>query len=369
MSRKLVERVSRVVDRRAGRRGFLRSSAMAATAMAVAPVAYAMRPTTAEAAIVLCKGHQCNPGALCCDNWSEFCCKITGENLCPPGTIVAGWWKADGSGFCDLNGPRPRYYLDCNFTCDEGCRCSSSGFCDRGCTPARCQCHGGCDTRKSECLRFRYGQCNQDVCVGQLKCRIVTCVPPWKWDPACATSPVLSSPGTRWHDRPCLHEGFTDIPPLAFYAEAVMFSCWIALDDTTASGGTLEIARGSHRWPAGADRMGEFHAPEDYRATVTAAAQRAQIAELDIAAMEVPAGGGSFHHGWAWHGSGPNRSGPHRRSLVLHCASSEARFNRAGFGEGNGPVYSRYARLADDEMDENHFPILWRADGYRTPGI
>ena len=44
MSRKLVERVSRVVDRRAGRRGFLRSSAMAATAMAVAPVAYAMRP-------------------------------------------------------------------------------------------------------------------------------------------------------------------------------------------------------------------------------------------------------------------------------------------------------------------------------------
>ncbi len=156
---------------------------------------------------------------------------------------------------------------------------------------------------------------------------------------------------------------------LAWYTPTEMFSCWIALDDTTADGGTLEIARGSHRWPTAADRMGEFHAPEDYRATVTAAAQRAQIAELDIAAMEVPAGGGSFHHGWAWHGSGPNRSGPHRRSLVLHCASSEARFNRAGFGEGNGPVYSRYARLTDDEMDENHFPILWRSDGYRTPGI
>ena len=237
MSRKLVERVSRVVDRRAGRRGFLRSSAMAATAMAVAPVAYAMRPTTAEAAIVLCKGHQCSPGALCCDNWSEFCCKITGENLCPPGTIVAGWWKADGSGFCDLNGPRPRYYLDCNFTCDEGCRCSSSGFCDRGCTAARCQCHGGCDTRKSECIRFRYGQCNQDVCVGQLKCRIVTCVPPWKWDPACATSPVLSSPSTRFHDRPCLHEGFTDIPPLAFYAEAVE---WMA-DEGITTGMTDDL--------------------------------------------------------------------------------------------------------------------------------
>lgn len=230
MSRKLVERVSRVVDRRAGRRGFLRSSAMAATAMAVAPVAYAIRPTTAEAAIVVCKGHRCNPDALCCDPYSEFCCKLTGENLCPPNTIVAGWWKVDDSDFCDLNGPSPRYYLDCNFTCDDECSCGSSGFCDRGCTPARCQCSGGCDTRKSECTRFRYGQCNQGVCVGPLMCRIVTCVPPWKWDPACATSPVLSDPGTRWHDRPCLHDGFNDIAPRAYYAEAVK---WMAAEGIT----------------------------------------------------------------------------------------------------------------------------------------
>jgi len=155
---------------------------------------------------------------------------------------------------------------------------------------------------------------------------------------------------------------------LAWYTPTEMLSCWIALDDTAAAGGTMELARGSHGWSTGADPMGEFHDPEDYRATVRAAAAAAGV-ELDIAAVEVAAGGGAFHHGWTWHGSGPNRSGRHRRSLVLHCASSEARFDRAGFGEGNGPVYSRYARLADDEMDENHFPILWRSDGYRTPGI
>ena len=155
---------------------------------------------------------------------------------------------------------------------------------------------------------------------------------------------------------------------LAWYTPRQMFSCWIALDDTTATGGTLELARGPHRWPADTDPMGEFHAPDDYQATVSAAAA-AVGAVLDVVPMEVASGGGAFHHGWAWHGSGPNRSGRHRRSLVLHCASSEARFNRAGFGEGNGPVYSRYARLAGDEMDENHFPILWREDGYRTPGI
>ncbi|WP_420443572.1 phytanoyl-CoA dioxygenase family protein [Candidatus Poriferisodalis sp.] len=155
---------------------------------------------------------------------------------------------------------------------------------------------------------------------------------------------------------------------LAWYTPTEMFSCWIALDDTVAGGGTLEIARGSHRWPTAGDLFGEFHAPDDYRAPVAAAADAAGV-ELDIAPVEVSAGGGSFHHGWAWHGSGPNNSGRHRRALVLHCASSEARFNRDGFGQGNGPIYSRYARLTDDEMDENHFPILWRNDGYRSPGI
>ena len=155
---------------------------------------------------------------------------------------------------------------------------------------------------------------------------------------------------------------------LSWYTPTEMFSCWIALDHTVAGGGTLEIARGSHRWPTEADPFGEFHAPDDYRATVTTAAQAAGT-KLDIAPVEVPAAGGSFHHGWAWHGSGPNQSSQHRRALVLHCATSEARFNRGGFAQGNGPIYSRYARLTDDEMDENHFPILWRNDGYRSPGI
>ncbi len=155
---------------------------------------------------------------------------------------------------------------------------------------------------------------------------------------------------------------------LGWYTPREMCSCWIALDDTSASGGTLELARGSHRWPPSTGPVGEFHAPDDYRAAVNAASTGAE-AELEIVALEMRSGSAAFHHGWVWHGSGPNRSGSDRRSLVLHCASSEARFCRAGFGTGNGPVYTRYARLCDDEMDENHFPILWRRDGYRTAGI
>ena len=155
---------------------------------------------------------------------------------------------------------------------------------------------------------------------------------------------------------------------LAWYTPQEMFSCWIALDDTTESGGTLEVARGSHLWPTGADPVSEFHAPADYQRAGTLAAQAAGR-QLEVVALTVPAGTAVFHHGWTWHGSGANRSRAHRRSLVLHCASSEARFHRPGFGSGNGPVYTRYARLTGDVMDENYFPILWRSDGYRTPGL
>ena len=37
--------------------------------------------------------------------------------------------------------------------------------------------------------------------------------------------------------------------------------------------------------------------------------------------------------------------------------------------QGTGHIYSRYKRLADNIIDENYFPILWRNDGYHTPAI
>ena len=155
---------------------------------------------------------------------------------------------------------------------------------------------------------------------------------------------------------------------LPWYRPQEMATCWMALDDTSAAGGTAEFARGSHCWPHQGDPDGEFHAPQNHRATVVEAAAR-HGAHLDIVPVEVDAGGGSFHHGWTWHGSGANDTGTDRRALVLHCANSGARFHRPGFGEGNGPIYSRYAQPDDDAMDEAHFPILWREDGYRTPGL
>lgn len=223
MSTRLVDRVSRLVDRNSSRRGFLTSSAMGATALAVAPAAFALKPTSAYAAICSCAGTACDCNSACCDGYTDFCCLLTGDNLCPPGTLVAGWWKADGSGLCDIDGARkPRYYLDCNSVCAPGCGCGGGGICAPECSGGgACRCAAGCDSRKVDCTRFRYGQCNREVpCVGPITCRIVTCVPPWLWDGECGAASATDN-ATRLHDRPCLHEGFTDIPPPAHYREPV----------------------------------------------------------------------------------------------------------------------------------------------------
>lgn len=154
---------------------------------------------------------------------------------------------------------------------------------------------------------------------------------------------------------------------LSWFTPPDLLTCWIALDDTLASGGTIEFVRGSHKWQLSGPE-GEFHAPKDYRMPMEKAAQLAG-AKPEICYVEVAAGGGSFHHGWTWHGSGQNTSANPRRALVVHAMRSEVEYVPENFDQGIGPIYSRYKRLADNGLDENYFPITWREDGYRTPGI
>ena len=140
-----------------------------------------------------------------------------------------------------------------------------------------------------------------------------------------------------------------------------MVSCWIALDDTTAAGGTVEYVRGSHRWIL-APMNENFHAPDDPLADMHQAAERANVNNPEIVAIEVPAGSCVFHHGHTWHGSRVNTMQQPRRSIVAHCMSSDARFSETY----SGKIYSRYKRFGSSEMDESFFPILWREDGYRS---
>ena len=141
-----------------------------------------------------------------------------------------------------------------------------------------------------------------------------------------------------------------------------MTTCWMALDDTAADTGTIYYVRGSHRWPH-ADRGGSFHAPEDWLGHARDSAPAG--VELELVPIEVPAGGAAFHDGWTFHGSPPNeRADAQRRSIISHLITTDTRWNPAH----NHPIYSRYRRPGEVEMDEAFFPILWR-DGYRTPWL
>lgn len=146
-----------------------------------------------------------------------------------------------------------------------------------------------------------------------------------------------------------------------------LVSCWVALDQTSAEGGTLVYIKGSHTWGEARPIM-QFHGPEDDLKEVREWAETHGF-ELELVPVVVPPGGGAFHDGWLWHGSRINQADVPRRALAAHFFQDDIRFNPQKLGIGNGPMYGRYRKLGSNEVDEGYFPITWRADGYRTPGL
>ena len=179
----------RVVDKAAGmlagrgstRRRFLYRLAVIGSALAVDPLRFLTRPTPAYASV-------CGSGNGCSAGWSVFCCTINkGANTCPDGSFVAGWWKVNASAFCLGS---PRYYIDCNRTPGSSCNCRCNSI--------------GCDHRRVCCNVFRYGQCNTQIGgVTEVVCRLITCTPPWQWDPSCGRT-VRTDEETRTHNSGCL---------------------------------------------------------------------------------------------------------------------------------------------------------------------
>jgi ectoine hydroxylase-related dioxygenase (phytanoyl-CoA dioxygenase family) len=140
-----------------------------------------------------------------------------------------------------------------------------------------------------------------------------------------------------------------------------MTSCWMALDDTSADAGTISYIRGSNRWPrfpAG----GSFHAPEDWLEYVRQLLPEGE--EFELVPIEVRAGGAAFHDGWTFHGSPPNeRPDRQRRAIVSHMVSTDTHWDENGTPH---PIYSKYRRPGERELDEAFFPVLWHENGHRT---
>jgi hypothetical protein len=204
LSQRAVDTVTGWLGRRTSRRGFLIRAGVLGSALAVDPKGYVLRPGTAYAAV-------CGPGASATSGWTVFCATINnGINTCPPGSIAAGWWKADGASLC---GGRARYIIDCNATCAT---CTSpgarAGICSSSCWSCSCTSNlpGTCDKRKVCCNAFRYGQCNQQVRqVGGVHCRVVSCTPPWEFE-NCSTAPATDN-RTVDHNSDRLPQRYTAI--------------------------------------------------------------------------------------------------------------------------------------------------------------
>ncbi len=178
-SQRLVDRIVGTFSQRtSSRRSFLTRTAIIGSALATGPVQFLLKPGTAY-------GYVCG---TCSDGWTAFCCTINdGKNTCPPGSFVAGWWKADNAAYCCGSA---RYIIDCNATCPTQCSCRCAG--------------GACDGRKTCCNQFRYGQCHTEIsCYGPVVCRVATCTPPWQYDPSCTTSSATDN-RTVNHGAPCL---------------------------------------------------------------------------------------------------------------------------------------------------------------------
>jgi hypothetical protein len=229
VSRWLVDRASSFLATRTSRRSFLARSAVVGSALAVAPMRYVLRPGSAYQAVCACVGSNCACGAPCCDGYTEFCCTFTGVNDCPPGTFAGGWWKADGSVYCQGT----RYYIDCMgecVHCTNGCAGTEGGncagqnpFCDPPCANQSCGCAlGNCNYRRAGCNRFRYGQCHQEIaCTGAIACRVVTCDPAYLFMHACGSTSCTDQ-ATVNHNASCLQAGPPGIPPeLIAYLEGL----------------------------------------------------------------------------------------------------------------------------------------------------
>jgi phytanoyl-CoA hydroxylase len=151
-----------------------------------------------------------------------------------------------------------------------------------------------------------------------------------------------------------------DAAYLEFLTPMNMTTCWMALDDTRADTGTIFYVRGSNHWPRAA-QGGTFHAPDDWLGHVRDSMPDG--AQLELVPIEVPAGGAAFHDGWTFHGSPPNeRADAERRSIISHMVSTATTWSDGP----PHPIYSRYRRPGESQLDEAFFPTLWSEAGGRS---
>ncbi|EGC28701.1 hypothetical protein DICPUDRAFT_96115 [Dictyostelium purpureum] len=160
-----------------------------------------------------------------------------------------------------------------------------------------------------------------------------------------------------------------DIPYFNFFKPSKVVTIWIALNDVSLENGTLEFAKGSHKWNHDLFKMNDqFHAPEDYLKGLDGAMKREGVDkdQLELVPVTVERGGGSVHGGLLFHGSNKNPSSFNERiSIAIHYIPGECEFrdNKPGY------IYGRYKIYNSFKLEESFFPIVYSRNGYRSECI
>lgn len=141
-------------------------------------------------------------------------------------------------------------------------------------------------------------------------------------------------------------------------------NCWIALDDMAEDNGSLELAVGSHQWADLEDaEMRKVFAIHKGRKAVDAIGRMAGRS-ASIHRVQCPAGACTFFHGRTWHGSEPNHASQARRAYGVHWIRGDAQL-----GDRPEYLFGRYKLSGSRQLHESFWPIVWSADGYRTPWV
>ncbi len=152
----------------------------------------------------------------------------------------------------------------------------------------------------------------------------------------------------EWH-RDWDYTGYLEAP------RAV--SVRLALGDEDAEAGGLEVVEGSHRWEMGesvetlfaerigAGRLEALPAPYGERA-------REAVRPVALAAGDV-----SVHHALLLHGSGANRSGRDRRTIVVHLFDAELRLVPERLPSPEAAAW--FTTDAAGRLTGPAFPVVW----------
>jgi hypothetical protein len=171
--RKTIEVLGSAIQRRTSRRGFLSKVAKVGAVAAAGPIYSVL--TAPNASAIDCLTCSVDPNGQCASfTTSIFCCSISGgSNVCPSNTRRSGWWRCNDTDPAICPSSVYRYYIDCN--ADPG-QCA-------------CDCPNGCAGHPSCKFDREYVNCNPDVNLGKIKCRIVRCTNPGSlWPAHCDTA-------------------------------------------------------------------------------------------------------------------------------------------------------------------------------------